>query len=271
MVFKSPKTKRLKYLQGEKLMTKQITKSYLEYLGITEITPDGKVFTKNGELKPSLVGRSKNNPSNQEKLQVELYDSEKYKATPKYKRNVHSGRVQIRVHQLVYAWFNNEIPYGKEIHHKDGNCLNNHIDNLEALTRAEHRAKHRKLQGRPVKTYTSTKEIKCRLDIPRTWYESELKKLEASPITDSQRSAVYAMRAKLRYYDNHIEEAQKLIEFKKDLMELSYWKQVFKENNNKKLWHECCTIEKMVKEKGIEAWPVVKHALDVIHETFGGK
>lgn len=28
--------------------------------------------------------------------------------------------------------------------------------------------------------------------------------------------------------------------------------------------------EKMVKEKKEEAWPVVQHALDVIHETFGG-
>jgi hypothetical protein len=252
-------------------MSKQITKSYLEYLGITEITPDGKVFTKKGERGQSLRSLPGKYSNNKGYLELNLHDPEKYKATPKDKRNSSSGKVHILVHKAVFAWFNSEVPYGFELHHKDGNRFNNHIDNLEALTPAEHRAKHRKLQGRPVKTYTSTKEIKCRLDIPRTWYESELKKLEASPITDSQRSAVYAMRAKLRYYDNHIEEATNQAEFKKDLAELSYWKKVFKENDNKQLWHECCTIEKLVKEKGIEAWPAVKHALDVVHEHFGGK
>lgn len=241
---------------------KQITKTYLEYLGVTEVTTDGRVFTKNGELKQHV------NTGRGNRLTIKLHDSEKRKAVPKEKRNSSSGNVNIYVHQVVYSWFNSEIPYGKEIHHRDYNYLNNNLDNLEALTPAEHRAKHRKLPGRPVKTYTSTKEIKCRLDIPRTWYESELKKLEASPITDSKRSAVYAMRAKLRYYDSHVDEANNLIEFKKDCLELSYWKKVFKENDNNKLWHECCTIEKMVKEKKEEAWPVVKHALDVIHRTF---
>lgn len=118
-------------------------------------------------------------------------------------------------------------------------------------------------------TTRSNQEIKCRLDIPRTWYESKLQSLEQEPKTDSNRAAVYQMKCKLRYYDSHIEEAIKLNEFKKDLMELRAWKKVFKENNGKKLWKECCTIEKMAKEKGIEAQPIVKHALEVAHRYFG--
>lgn len=239
-------------------MKKQITKSYLEYLGITEVTTDGRIFTKNGELKPYLSGRSKNNSCKQAKLCIKLYDSEKYKSTPKEKRTDNSGNVNIYVHHVVYAWFHSEVPYGKQIHHIDGKCLHNTLDNLEALSPEEHRAKHG-----PVR------ELKCRLDIPRDWYQRQLDELEAiENKTKVNYDKISNYRAKLRYYDAHIDEATNLVELKKDLMELAAWKLVFKENNNKKLWHECCTIEKMVKEKGIEAKPAVKHALEVIHKHF---
>lgn len=231
-------------------MKKQITKSYLEYLGIIEVTRDGKVFTKNGELKPQVVGGNGCN-----RLYVGLYDSEKYKSTPKEKRHNSSGLVAILLHHIVYAWFNGEVPYGKQVHHIDGNYLNNNIDNLEALTPEEHRTKH-----------SSNREIKCRLDIPRSWFEKKLEEFTKA----GKHPAAANTRARLRYYDSHIEEANKLNEFKKDLMELAAWKKVFKENDNKKIWHECCKIEKLVKEKGIEAEPIVKHALEVCHKYFGG-
>lgn len=241
---------------------KQITKSYLEYLGVTEVTTDGKVFTKKGELKPYLAGRSKNNPSKQEKLKVEIHDPEKYKSVPKEKRNNVSGRVRFSVHHIVYAWFNSEIPYGKEIHHVDGNCLNNHKDNLIALTHAEHVKEHRRM--RELERQEAIVEEKCRLDIPREHY---VKKIEEYMSKGDYANANQYKR-RLKYYDNHIEEANDLAEFKKDLMELAAWKKVFKENNNKKLWHECCFIEKTVKDKGIEARPMVKHALEVAHKYF---
>jgi hypothetical protein len=241
-------------------MKRQITKSYLEYLGITDVTEDGRVFTKNGELKPHRCCRSKNNPANQEKLKIQLHDPDKYKSTPKAKRNSNSGRISIRLHHVVYAWFKGEIPYGKELHHIDHNYLNNSINNLEALTHEEHLAKHDK----------GNKELKCRLDIPREWYVKKLEDLQAienKTMVDYVYISQY--KAKIRYYDSHIEEVIKLTEFKKDLLELAYWKKVFKDEGNKRLWHECCTIEKMVKTKGTDAWVAVKHALEVIHEHFG--
>lgn len=42
-------------------------------------------------------------------------------------------------HQLIYG----KIPYGYQIYHKDGNMLNNSIDNLEALTPYEHKQRHK--------------------------------------------------------------------------------------------------------------------------------
>ena len=234
-------------------MKKQITRSYLEYLGVTDVTKDGKIFTKNGELKPREIGKGN-------RLAIKLHDPEKYKSVPKEKRNCGSGQVDILVYHVIFAWFNGEVPYGKEIHHKDSNYLNNNLDNLEALSPAEHRAKHASMREK-----TNIREEKCRLDIPREHYVKKIEEYEKT----KDYSSVSHYRARLKYYDNHIKEAQSLAEFKKDCMELNVWKQVFKENKNKKLWRECVTIEKMVKEKGIEAKPVVEHALEVAHKYFG--
>lgn len=242
---------------------KQITKSYLEYLGITEVTTDGRVFTKKGELKPCRIGRSKNYPSKQEKLKLNFHDPEKYKSVPKEKRHDGSGLVNILLHQVVYAWFKGEIPYSKELHHRDGNHLNNSIDNLVALTHSEHVQEHKRMKE--LERQEAIIEEKCRLDIPREHYVKKIDEYVAKG--DYANANQYKRR--LKYYDNHIQEATALIEFKKDCMELSSWKKVFKENNNKKLWKQCIILEKMAKEKGIEARFVVKHALDVAHRHFG--
>lgn len=243
-------------------MKRQITKSYLEFLGITSVTRDGRVFTKNGELKPCMCGRSKNKPSLQEKLKVQLHDADKYKSIPKEKRRGGCGNVSIRLHHVVYAWFNGEIPYGKEIHHVDFNHLNNSIDNLEALTHEEHLVKHDKIPNR---------ELKCRLDIPRDWYVQKIETLQAiENKTMSDYVNISQYKAKLRYYDSHIEGVIKMTEFQKDKAELAYWKKCFHDEGNKRQWHEVCRVEKVAKASSIEdAQRIIKHALEVIHKHFG--
>lgn len=235
-------------------MKRQITKSYLEYLGVTEVTRDGRVFTKNGERKPQINGGSKHN-----RLVIQLYDTDKYKSVPKEKRNINSGKVTIKAHHIVYSWFYGEVPYCKEIHHKDFNYLNNSIDNLEALTHEEHRAKH-----------TGTRELKCRLDIPREWYVQQLEELEAiENKTKVNYDKISNYRAKLRYYDSHVQEVIKLTEFQKDKAELAYFKKCFKDEGNKAMWHQCCKVEKVAKSSSIEdAQRIIKHALEVIHQHF---
>lgn len=48
-----------------------------------------------------------------------------------------------RVHRLVYEHFSGErLIDGHHIHHKDGNYLNNHIDNLMQLTPSDHYKLH---------------------------------------------------------------------------------------------------------------------------------
>ena len=49
-----------------------------------------------------------------------------------------------RLHRDVWEFYSGQkIPKGYEIHHIDGNSLNNSFENLECLSIAEHRAKHK--------------------------------------------------------------------------------------------------------------------------------
>jgi hypothetical protein len=216
---------------------KQITKSYLQFLGITDVKEDGTIFTKRGPISPV------NKPSG---YTVMKFSGVREDTKPH----------EIKIHQIVYAWHYGEVPYGKVVHHKDRNKANNSIKNLVAMTPEEHQKEH----------MNSTRELKCRLDIPRAWY---VKKIEEAENLKTRYGASRAciLRAKLRYYDAHIEDAQKKAEYKKDCMELAYWKQVFKPVN-KRLWKECCTIERAIKTRGQEAWPMIKHALEVIHTHY---
>lgn len=240
----------------------QLTRDYLEYLGITEVSEDGTKIMKGGkEITQHFANDYKN---------ITLYDPALRQNTPKEKRTNTTGQIVFGVHRIVYCWYNRIIPQGFVIDHKNSNKLDNRLCNLQLLTPKENINKERG---------ESTREIYCKLDRPRSYYEEKLAKYEAlyeaakdngnADEAHKQRSNIANIRARLRYYDSHTKEVNEVSEFKKDCLELASWKKVFKENNNKRLWHECCTIEKMIKAKKEEAWPAVKHALDVIHEHFG--
>ncbi len=48
-----------------------------------------------------------------------------------------------RISRLVAKYFlSDSYSEDKHVHHKDGNTLNNHVDNLECLTREQHTKKH---------------------------------------------------------------------------------------------------------------------------------
>ena len=201
---------------------------------------------------------------------VTLYDPAIRKACPKELRTNTTGQLHIGVHRIVYCWFNRIIPTGMVIDHCNSIKTDNRLENLQLFTPQENVTKERP---------ESNREVYCKLDRPRSYYEEKLNKYEALYETakqnhdaeeaHKQRSNVANIRSRLRYYDSHTKEVNNLTEFNKDLKELKSWKKAFKESKSKKLWHECCTIEKMVKKQGIEAWPAVKHALDVIHTHFG--
>jgi hypothetical protein len=52
------------------------------------------------------------------------------------------GRKQVKVHRVAYEKEHGTIPGGYDIHHIDGNKLNNDLSNLVALTKSEHTKLH---------------------------------------------------------------------------------------------------------------------------------
>jgi len=53
-----------------------------------------------------------------------------------------TGKIKY-AHKEIHRLFYGEFPEGYEIHHKDGNKLNNAIDNLIALPKETHRLYHK--------------------------------------------------------------------------------------------------------------------------------
>lgn len=245
---------------------KMITRDYLEYLGITDVSEDGtKIMRGDKELPQHFDGYYNS---------VFLYDPAIRQSVPKEERTNTTGQFSVGVHRIVYTWYNKIVPTGYVIDHRNSIKTDNRLENLQLFTPKENINKERG---------ESTRQVKCKLNKSRKFYEDKLKKYEelyelAKLNKDSKsahhlRTNISQTRARIRYWDaNQIEEDNNMTEqeklFKEKLKELKYWKQIFKDNGNKKLWHECCTIEKIVKEKKIEAMPVVEHALDVIYTHF---
>lgn len=87
-----------------------------------DITEDGKVFKDGIEMMPFRSNKY---------LQVLLYDTE-------HKRHIFG------VHTLVAMVYLPDFYVGCIVHHKDKNCHNNNVDNLEIMSRSEHARKHGK-------------------------------------------------------------------------------------------------------------------------------
>lgn len=265
---------------------KKLTKARLIQEGFTEITKEGRLFKGEREVFPQWNGKE-DNANRYLCITLNQRDSEGHLIKGKdrvYKYTRKDGTIgeytswnakseTFGLHRVLWAWFYGEVPEGFVVDHinnKHSRIEDYHLDNLQLLTPKENITKER---------ICNIMELKCNLSKPRSYYEDKLAKYEAlyeeakknkdAAAAHHLRSNISQTRARLRYYDAHTKEVTEVSEFKKDCMELASWKKVFKENNNKKLWHECCTIEKMVKEKKEEAWPIVKHALEVIHMYFG--
>lgn len=59
----------------------------------------------------------------------------------------------------MYGAIKKRIKHCTEIHHKDKNVFNNHIDNLELLTKQEHKDKHKTKVRKNNENYKQTTTI----------------------------------------------------------------------------------------------------------------
>lgn len=265
---------------------KKLTKEELIRDGINDIKEDGTVI-RNGytlQLKQNKEGYFFFNiyKYDEEGNKIKKPITRRFKDCKKYTETYTYAFRTVCLHRAIWAWHYGEVPEGYVVDHINNqhtSLEDYRLDNLQLLTPKQNVTKERP---------ESTKQIKCKMNKPKSFYENKLKHFEelyeyAKINKDAKkchhlRTNIAQTRARLRYWDAHKEEykegpikmKKEKTEFQKNLMELASWKKFFRDNGNKKLWHECCTIEKLVKVKGVEAKPIVKHALEVCHKHFGG-
>jgi hypothetical protein len=176
---------------------REVTKEYLQKLGVEHVSTDAKEIIVNGQaVTPVPTKNSKK--GDRLYYNVRLYD----KDTDTF--------YEAGIHVLNYVWNNSDKPQGLVIDHIDNDADNNDISNLQCITPSENVAKDR--------SNWNVREIKCQLDKPRSFYETRLEGYmmayeQAKQDHDAEaahhfRTNIAQTRARLRYYDSHIEEAR---------------------------------------------------------------
>ncbi len=83
-----------------------------------------------------------------------------------------------RLHRAVYEHHHGEIPKGFDVHHGDGNKLNNDIENLECIEHGEHKSLHVVADPIPQCDWSAKPEVKQ----PCTWCGVVVKRRRASSL-----------------------------------------------------------------------------------------
>jgi hypothetical protein len=187
-----------------------LTKEELMDYGINEVTKTGRVFRHGEEVKPTIdnqgyfMYRIYDKDENGNKIKIMRPDATKdYHYT--YKTRA------IGLHRLMWAWHYGECPEGMVVDHKSNrhtHIEDYYLSNLQLLTPAENVAKER--------DNWHVWELKCDLSKPRSHFEQKLEGYtlayeNAKANKDAEgahklRSSVCQTRARLRYYDSHIDE-----------------------------------------------------------------
>ena len=273
-------------IMSRKKYASRLTKDELIKGGISLVTEDGYVFRGEEQLRPSISAGGYfafplyelDENGNKIKNPITRQFKGCKKPTDTYTYKLRS----IGLHRLMWAWFHGEVPEGYVVDHisnKHETQEDYHLSNLQLLTPSENLAKER--------NSWHIKELKCKLNKPRGFYEDKLAKYEAlyeeaktnhnAKEVHKLRSNIANTRARLRYYDNHIDEVNEIKESikmtleekiekqadKKDLQILQEWKKVFREAGNKGMWHQCCKVEKLWKEGKLDKL-AKNHCIDVL-------
>ena len=222
-------------MKKRKTYASELTKEYLMKLGITNVTPDGLHIYKGSEELTQYILKTKN--VKRKYFRVSLYDPELRQATPKEERTITTGAITIPVHVINYVWNRGPRKLGLVVDHIDNNPLNNHIDNLQLISQRENVMKD---------CESGTKEYKCKLDRPLSYYEDKLAYYEYlyqkavkegnQEEAHKQRCNTYGQRARIRYWLSHKEEAEALIAKK------------YKTKFNSDIYHAKAEVIKLLKE-----------------------
>ena len=203
-------------MKNRKTYARKLTKEMLVKSGIELITEDGAVFRngkqviptqnkKNGYLMLSIYELDKDG----NKIKIPMTRTFKGRKKPS---NTYVYKVRtVGLHRAMWAWIYGVVEEGYVVDHRNNkhtNIEDYNINNLQILSQRENSIKDCK---------SSTKEIKCRLDKPISYYEDKLAYYEdlckkATKKGDKreihkQGNNIYYQRAKIRYWLSHKAEA----------------------------------------------------------------
>lgn len=198
------------------MYARKLTKEELMDYGINEVTTTGRVFRNGEEVKPTIddqgyfMFRIYDKDENGNKIKIPKKNTT-LKSQYSYKMRA------IGLHRLMWAWHYGECPEGMvcdHINNKHAHIEDYYLSNLQLLTPGENIAKER--------DNWHVSELKCNLSKPRSHFENKLegftlayedaKKNKDAEGAHKLRSAICQTRARLRYYDNHIDEYKAKIE-----------------------------------------------------------
>ena len=203
-------------MKNRKTFASRLTKEMLVKSGYELITEDGTVI-KNGKQFIPLQDK------NSGYLRLNIYDFDedgnkikipitrirkgckKPNDTYKYKS------MMVGLHRAMWAWLYGVVEEGYVVDHinnKHDSIEDYHISNLQLISQRENTIKDRE---------ASTKELKCRLDKPLSYYEDKLayyEDLYQKAVKEGnqeeahrQRNNTYGQRARIRYWLAHKAEA----------------------------------------------------------------
>ena len=203
-------------MKNRKTYASRLTKEMLIKSGIELITEDGTVF-RNGKQVIPIINKQNGY------LMIHLYDLDedgnkikipiirKFKKCKKPTSTYKYRTMTVGLHRAMWAWIYGVVEEGYVVDHKNNkhtSIEDYNINNLQIISQRENSIKDRE---------ASTKELKCRLDRPLSYYEDKLayyedlyqKAMKDRNREDARRRIknIYDQRAKIRYWLSHKAEA----------------------------------------------------------------
>lgn len=202
-----------------KTYAKKLTKEMLVANGIELITEDGTVIKNGKQIFPKqnkhgyliLYIYELDEDGNKIKIPITRICKGCKKPSNTYKFKIRT----VGLHRAMWAWHYGVVEEGCVVDHinnKHKSIEDYNINNLQIISQRENTIKDRE---------ASTKELKCKLYKPLSYYEDKLayyEDLYQKAIKEGnqeeihrQRDNTYGQRARIRYWLSHKEEAEALI------------------------------------------------------------
>ena len=214
-------------MKRRKTYASRLTKEMLIANGIELITEDGVVIRNGKQVIPTQ--------NKQGYLMLALYELDKdgnkikipvtrtFKGCKKPTDTYVYKIMTVGLHRAMWAWLYGVVEEGYIIDHKSNkhtSIEDYNINNLQIISQRENTTKDRE---------ASTRELKCKLDRPLSYYEDKLAYYEGlyqkavkegnQEEAHRQRGNTYQQRARIRYWLSHKEEAEALIAKKQAYLE----------------------------------------------------